>query len=461
MAYTINKTDGSILATVADGTINTDYVPTLIGKNYAGYGDALNESFVHMLENSANTTAPINPIAGQLWYNTTNGVLEVYDSVNWKTLASSTVDTVAPSSAVTGDMWFDDTNKQLNVYDGAGFVLVGPGYAAGVVTGAIVEDIQDNTLAWHTVTMLYVEDEVVGVISKDASFTPNTAITGAGGTVFPATVEPGITLAISISGQTTEFVGNATNALSLGGQVAANYLRSDTADSTSGILTIANDGGLVFGATSQAELKMDTANDVALENTVTNGDIIIRVDDGGVPTDVITVDGATGRARVSDPLGANDVANQNYVDTEIASHTHEGNTIDATAVTIDYILTADGAGNAAWTAPPTAAETKDLYENLTVEAANTSAIDFASSITLNIPLTGNVSLTSSNLAAGRRVDVFFDADASARTVTLNASWASFGEVSPIVIPANKSLILTLTSTTAAETGVYCAAVLEN
>ena len=35
MAYTVNKTDGTILATVADGTIDTTTDLTLIGKNYA------------------------------------------------------------------------------------------------------------------------------------------------------------------------------------------------------------------------------------------------------------------------------------------------------------------------------------------------------------------------------------------------------------------------------------------
>ena len=33
MAYTINLTDGTIFAVVADGTINTDSSQTLVGKN--------------------------------------------------------------------------------------------------------------------------------------------------------------------------------------------------------------------------------------------------------------------------------------------------------------------------------------------------------------------------------------------------------------------------------------------
>ena len=40
MAYTINLTNGTIFATIADGTINTSSSMTLIGKNYAEIGRA-------------------------------------------------------------------------------------------------------------------------------------------------------------------------------------------------------------------------------------------------------------------------------------------------------------------------------------------------------------------------------------------------------------------------------------
>jgi hypothetical protein len=52
MAYQINKTDGSIVSTVADGQVDqlsTDL--TLIGKNYSGFGEALNENFIKFRPN--------------------------------------------------------------------------------------------------------------------------------------------------------------------------------------------------------------------------------------------------------------------------------------------------------------------------------------------------------------------------------------------------------------------------
>jgi len=67
MAYTINLTDGAVFATITDGTINTASSMILVGKNYAGYGEFLDENFIHLLESGANTTAPAAPLTGQLW----------------------------------------------------------------------------------------------------------------------------------------------------------------------------------------------------------------------------------------------------------------------------------------------------------------------------------------------------------------------------------------------------------
>ena len=69
MSYTINLTDGTIFAVVADGTINTASSMTLVGQNYAGYGAFLDTNFVHLLENSSNTTPPGAPSTGTARHN--------------------------------------------------------------------------------------------------------------------------------------------------------------------------------------------------------------------------------------------------------------------------------------------------------------------------------------------------------------------------------------------------------
>jgi hypothetical protein len=96
MAYTIIKSDGTILTTIADGTINTTSTSLqLPGRNYAGYGQYLDTNFVHMVENFASTTPPPNPLMGQLWFDTNSSTLKVCpadgttNAAAWLTLTST------------------------------------------------------------------------------------------------------------------------------------------------------------------------------------------------------------------------------------------------------------------------------------------------------------------------------------------------------------------------------------
>jgi len=112
MAYTILKSDGTLLTTIADGQINTTSTSLgLPGRNYAGYGQTLDTNFVHQLENFADSTPPANPLRGQLWYDTNTNTLKVCPSdgetvaSEWLTLAStsSTGTTSFGSVVITGN----------------------------------------------------------------------------------------------------------------------------------------------------------------------------------------------------------------------------------------------------------------------------------------------------------------------------------------------------------------------
>jgi hypothetical protein len=113
MAYLIVKSDGSVLTSIADGTINTTSTSLgLPGRNFAGYGQTLDTNFVHQLENYASSTVPANPLRGQLWYDTNDGLLKVCPTDGltnrnaWVTLAvsSGTATTTFGSVAVTGNL---------------------------------------------------------------------------------------------------------------------------------------------------------------------------------------------------------------------------------------------------------------------------------------------------------------------------------------------------------------------
>ena len=123
MSYIINNTAGATLASLQAGTTTTVGGITLIGKNYTGYGQIIAEDFVRLLENQANSSQPSGALQGQLWYDTTENMLKVYNSSNWDRLGT-TVGTSAPSGLTSGTTWLDTTNSILNVYDGTNWQSV-------------------------------------------------------------------------------------------------------------------------------------------------------------------------------------------------------------------------------------------------------------------------------------------------------------------------------------------------
>jgi hypothetical protein len=325
MAYTINLTDGTIFATVADGTINTSSSMILVGKNYAGYGEFLDENFIHLLENGANTTAPGNPLTGQLWWDKTNNVMKVYNGTTFKVISASTASATAPSSNVAGDLWFDTTNQQLKVYNGASFILVGPASTSGQGTsGAIITTVTDNVAVDHVVVQLFVFNTIVAIVSKDAVFTPQTGIPGF------STIGPGIQLSTAVT--SALFRGTATDSQTLDGLDSLQFLRSDANDSTSGTLTIENDAGLSVGLDSDARLTVTTATSaVNLQNQTQDANLNLVVNDGGVTTTALSINGSTATTGVRGlvNLNANGVGN-------LGSSTGYFNTMFATATTALY-----------------------------------------------------------------------------------------------------------------------------
>ena len=295
MAYKINNTFGTLLVTLADGTIDTAATDlTLIGKGYAGFGEALNENLVKLLENFNNTSAPSNKITGQLWYDQTNKQLNVYTGTKFKPVGSSTNSTTAPTNAVLGDMWFDTTNKQLYVYNGSAFTLIGPTTIAGSgVTQFTTDTVQDNTGVNRSILKMVSNDNVVGVVS-DIAFTPSSTETNGAALITAgfSTVAQGIQLSSTVS--SAKFRGTATDSEALGGVVAANFLRANEDDTTTGKLTIQNDDGLVLGAGSDITMSLSSDN-LTIAQTTQDKDIIFTVNDGGTTTTLMTLDGDTGR----------------------------------------------------------------------------------------------------------------------------------------------------------------------
>ena len=327
MSYTINLTDGTIFAVVADGTINSDSSQTLVGKNYAGYGEFLNENFIHVLENAANTTAPGAPLTGQLWYDKTNNIIKVYNGTLFKSISGAIASTSTPTSNVAGDLWMDTTNDQLKVYNGTSFITIGPAFTSGEGTsGAIVTTITDNVASDHVVVQMYVNNVIVSIFSKDATFTPAASISGF------ATIGPGLNMSTTVSNAV--FNGTATNADTLDSLNSTSFMRSDAATSNNTSISILADTGLYVGADSDARLYV-SGSDVYVSNQTQDGDTIFQVNDGGVTTTAMTIDGATA------------VVNVNTSATVTGNVTAANMSVTTGSVTLGSIVNAnaDGVGN--------------------------------------------------------------------------------------------------------------------
>ena len=294
MAYTINLTDGNIFATVNDGTVNTTSSMTLVGRNYAGYGQLIGDNFIHLLENGSNSTSPAAPLTGQLWWDKTNTLLKVYTGTAFKSISVATASASAPVTNVTGDLWYDTTDQQLKIWTGAAFLVIGPAYtSAEGTTGAIPETITDTVATPHYVTSLYVNNSRVAIVSKDANFTPIAPVA----TTFP-TIYTGITLTNSGS---PVFAGSATNAQLLDSLDSTDFMRATANTSTTGTVKVLNNVGLFVGSANVFNVNI-SSNDARIKSDISTGNLIIQANVGGTTYDVATALGSNGTFAVSNAI---------------------------------------------------------------------------------------------------------------------------------------------------------------
>ena len=304
MAYTIFNTRNNELAVVEDGTIDNTTDLKLIGKNYAGYGEIQNENFVYLLENFAGANQPPRPIAGQLWFDSTDKKIKAYDGNTESVFvplgnvhigAKPTGAAITAANVNKGDLWWDDATSQLYAHNGAAagdpFVLVGPKTSGAIKTE--VEDVvvfdslyagqADPSPYQHKILKTWVNNVVVMITSND-EFTLDDSNTISG---FDR-IKKGITLVNTENandGVTTgnySFHGNSSNALRLGGTLAAEFVQRTNPVFTTQVDIDDNDG-LQIGPNNEFLLKV-SSNDPTIESTVNGADINLKVKDSGGST---------------------------------------------------------------------------------------------------------------------------------------------------------------------------------
>ena len=257
MSYTITKTDGTTITQIVDGSLDqTSTDLTLIGKNLAGYGIFINENLIKLLENFASTSQPSYPLTGQLWFDTTENRLKVYDGSNFKVSGGTIISQTVPSSISAGDIWIDSTRQQLYFNDGLSTKLAGPVYtAAQGITGFNSEDIVDTVGVSHTILKLYVAQSLLGIFSKD-SFTPGSAIAGFTGSIsagFNVSTLTGVKFKVSVSQADSLLAADGTP------RTAANFLSTLDDSATTGTISIQNAVPLVLGEGASTEINATTS----------------------------------------------------------------------------------------------------------------------------------------------------------------------------------------------------------
>lgn len=288
MAYILNRTNGSILTTVQDAAIDTSTDLTFLGRNYAGYGELTNENFLKLLENFSNSTEPTKPIEGQLWYDSTNDKLNVYDGLNWKSISNLDVSETDPSSAKAykeGDFWYNNVSEQLYVFNGSSFILVGPQSGADVIAswkGSYEYSTSTVEEQYNIKAVVGREDQVVAIVSDrsyQASKSPasqNNPVSSSRDQLNPNyfVVQKGITLygAHPTTGSTKEtgfyFWGTAAEALRAD--------RATTADSATGLSFSGTNSNQLFyvpfisTATNSTQAFVDTSTTGLYYNPSTN-----------------------------------------------------------------------------------------------------------------------------------------------------------------------------------------------
>ena len=285
MAYVINKFNGVQLVVLADGTIDTSTSLGLVGRNYIGYGETQNENFVFLLENFANKAPPSRPLAGQIWFNTTDNTAYAYDGAQWNPIGSATVSSAVPPNNNAGALWLKTPVNQLYVYTGTEWRFIGPEAVNGFGSTRARAGSLDDTLGNPQPVIFLETNGTVFAICTAAAFVinPSNSVTG-----FSNTLQIGINLSATakINGSIT---GNAATADQLS---TARLINGVPFNATSNINISANTrnllkkGTYILGEDFNGSVERTWSVDATSSNVI--GKLVARNSEGGFSAGTVT-----------------------------------------------------------------------------------------------------------------------------------------------------------------------------
>lgn len=303
MPYDVNYTDSDTKSpiTVYDNTSNTDTSLVFPGRNVTGYGQIIAENFLRLLENFASPTQPVNPVEGQLWYNSSNGTLQINDGTGesgWKAASGIQKSPVAPSVSAdkVGEVWVDTVKQQLYVWSGATWVLVGPEFSteSGLRSGPVIETVNDSDNNPRRIVQFLVEEVPVAIISKD-SFTPKITISGFD------TIRSGLNIANpNDEAEIADFIGGflpkltgvstSSDALNINDTTvpASRFLRSDVVNTTEFGINVRNNTGITLGADGNFRIST-TVTSARIYNGNPGSSIDLQVNREGIASTTLRI----------------------------------------------------------------------------------------------------------------------------------------------------------------------------
>jgi len=292
---------------------------TLVGRNYPGYGQAIAENFIHILENSASPVPPINPIEGQLWFDTSdpnNKKLRINDGAAnntvWRPINGLHQQATEPAQATVGDIWVDTAESKLYVYNNdLEFIpIINTGTFSS--TGAFPETIEATDGQFYKIIINKIDGVAVSVVSSN-QFTPLAAISSG-----ITKVEAGVTLSTEDFGtvgspRLPKFFGTAKSADSLIQGIeevaAVKFLRKDVNETINAQLRISKDtNALQIGASPTFLLSRSASGVDAIFSNEYNsfGSFIFNVKNSvGSTVPVLTMGGTNRSVIVSSLTNSN------------------------------------------------------------------------------------------------------------------------------------------------------------